>query len=87
LLFDGLQVCLHVGHALPREEETALLLRGWRQAKEREGEVVLLSGEPGIGKSRLVREVRAQLEGEAYTWLFLQCSPYHTSSPLHPVIE
>jgi predicted ATPase len=70
-----------------REEEIALLLRRWQQAKDGEGQVVLLSGEPGIGKSRLVREVRRRLEGEPHTRLLYQCSPHHTTSPLHPVIE
>jgi class 3 adenylate cyclase len=70
-----------------REEEISLLLRRWQQAKGGEGKVVLLSGEAGIGKSRLVRELRARLGGEPHIQLFYQCSPYHTSSPLHPLIE
>jgi predicted ATPase/class 3 adenylate cyclase len=70
-----------------REEEISLLLRRWRQASEGEGQVVLLSGEPGIGKSRLVREVRERLADEPHLRLLYQCSPHHTTSPLHPLIE
>ena len=46
--------------------------------------MVLLSGEPGIGKSRLVREVRDRLASEPHIRLLYQCSPHHTTSPLHP---
>src|SRR5918995_3579876 len=70
-----------------RDEELALLLRRWEQAKEGEGQVMLLSGEPGIGKSRLVRALREQLSAEPHTPLYYQCSPYHTHSALHPVID
>jgi predicted ATPase len=70
-----------------RDEEIALLLRRWRQARDGEGQVVLLSGEPGIGKSRTVRELRARLQGDPHTHLLHQCSPHHTTSPLHPLIE
>jgi class 3 adenylate cyclase len=70
-----------------REEEIALLLRRWQQAEEGEGQVVLLSGEPGIGKSRLVQELRGRLGDEPHLRLTYQCSPHHQTSPLYPVIE
>jgi class 3 adenylate cyclase/predicted ATPase len=70
-----------------REAELALLLGRWEQAKDGQGQVVLLSGEPGIGKSRVVREMRERLAGEPHRRLSYQCSPYHPTSPLHPVIE
>src|SRR6516165_1410107 len=69
-----------------REAEIALLLERWERAKEGDGQVVLLSGEPGIGKSRIVQELRDQLSDELHTRLSHYCSPYHTSSPLYPVI-
>jgi class 3 adenylate cyclase len=70
-----------------REEEIALLLHRWRQARGGEGQVVLLSGEPGIGKSRLVRDLRERIVEEPYLRLTHQCSPYHQTSPLHPVVD
>ena len=70
-----------------REEEMALLLRRWRQAEGGKGQVVLLGGEPGIGKSRLIRVLREQIADQSYTALRYQCSPYHVNSALHPIIE
>jgi class 3 adenylate cyclase len=70
-----------------REEEVALLLRRWREAKEGEGQVVLVGGEPGIGKSRLTRALQERLDPTSYTPLRYQCSPYHINSALYPVIE
>jgi class 3 adenylate cyclase/predicted ATPase len=70
-----------------REYELGLLLDRWRQARDGEGQVVLLGGEPGVGKSRLVRALRERLAAEAYTPLSHFCSPYHQGSTLHPVID
>jgi class 3 adenylate cyclase len=70
-----------------RSHDLGILLERWAWARDGDGQVVLLSGEPGIGKSRLVREVRERLTGEPHIRLLYQCSPHHTTSPLHPVIE
>ena len=70
-----------------REEEVELLLRRWAQAKTGEGQVVLLCGEPGIGKSRITQVLRERIAAESHTRLRYQCSPFHTHSALHPVIE
>jgi len=69
-----------------RDEELDLLLRRWHQAKAGEGRVVLVSGEPGIGKSRLAAALRERLEGEALTRLRYFCSPHHQDSALYPFI-
>ena len=69
-----------------REEEFELLLRRWSKAKAGEGQVVLLSGEAGIGKSRLTAALLEKLAGEPHTRLRYFCSPQHTDSALYPVI-
>ena len=69
-----------------REEELELLLRRWSKAKTGEGQVVLLSGEPGIGKSRLTAALLERLTAEPHTRLRYFCSPQHTDSALYPVI-
>jgi tetratricopeptide (TPR) repeat protein len=67
-----------------RDEELDLLLRRWQAAKAGEGRVVLVSGEPGIGKSRLAAELSHVLQSEPHTRLRYFCSPYHQDSALHP---
>jgi len=69
-----------------REEEAELLLRRWARAKSGEGQVVLLSGEAGIGKSRLTAALLERLAGEPHTRLRYFCSPQHTDSAFYPVI-
>ena len=69
-----------------REEESELLLRRWSRAKIGEGQVVLISGEAGIGKSRLTAALMERLADEPHTRLRYFCSPQHTDSALHPII-
>ena len=69
-----------------REEEFDLLLRRWSKAKGGEGQVVLLSGEAGIGKSRLTAALLERLASEPHTRLRYFCSPQHTDSALYPII-
>jgi class 3 adenylate cyclase/tetratricopeptide (TPR) repeat protein len=69
-----------------RVEEIDLLLRRWEQAKGGEGSVVLLSGEPGIGKSRIAETILERLSGEPHTRLRQICSPHHQDTALYPSI-
>ena len=70
-----------------RESEVALLLERWQQSQAGLGQVVLLNGEAGIGKSRLVEVLRQRVVSEGSPCIVLRCSPYHTHSALYPVIE
>src|SRR5207244_4697561 len=71
-----------------REQGVSLLLERWAQVKEGVGQVVLLSGEAGIGKSRLVQVLTEQVAAEPQAWLTpCQCSPYHQHTALYPMID
>ena len=79
----------HAGGAtelVGRDEELDLLVRRWHQAKSGEGRVVLISGEPGIGKSRLTAALSEAVEGEPLTRLGYFCSPHNQDSALYPFI-
>jgi class 3 adenylate cyclase/tetratricopeptide (TPR) repeat protein len=69
-----------------RDEEIDLLLRRWEQAKTGEGRVVLISGEPGLGKSRLTAALAERIEAGPHTRLRYFCSPHHQDSALYPFI-
>jgi class 3 adenylate cyclase/tetratricopeptide (TPR) repeat protein len=69
-----------------RDEELALLQRRWQQAKSSEGSVALVTGEPGIGKSRLAETLIERLAGEPHTRLRFFCSPHHQDHALYPTI-
>jgi class 3 adenylate cyclase len=76
------------GYPLVRDEEVGLLRRAWQQTKEEgHGQVVFVSGEPGIGKSALVDTLRRAVRAEGLTRITFRCSPYHANSALHPVAE
>ena len=69
-----------------REEEIDILERRWQRACAGQGQVALLAGEPGIGKSRMVSALQERIGAQPHTQLRYQCSPYHTNSALYPVI-
>jgi class 3 adenylate cyclase len=87
---EGRFEALHGEHLTPlvgREHELGILLERWAWAREGDGQAVLLAGEPGIGKSRMLRTLRERLGDQPYTPLSHYCSPRHTNSALYPVID
>ncbi|WP_108516550.1 adenylate/guanylate cyclase domain-containing protein [Bradyrhizobium algeriense] len=84
--FEALHSAAALAPLVGREEEIQRLLRHWTQAKQGEGQVVLLTGEPGIGKSRLSVALEEHLFDEPHMRLRYFCSPYHQNSALHPTI-
>ena len=80
----------HAGSLTPligRSSERSLLLDRWQKVKEGDGQVIFLSGIPGVGKSRLLHEFKSQIQAEPHILLHHQCSPYHSQSAFHPVKE
>ena len=73
-------------HSLGREDECELMLRRWAKAKTGDGQIILLSGEAGIGKSRLTAAFLEELTTEPYTRLRYFCSPQHEDSAFFPII-
>ena len=85
--FDAAHVDAWLTPLVGRGEELALLLRRWQDAKGGAGHVVLLSGEPGIGKSRIARALCERVKDDLHARIGYQCSPFNTQSALSPVIE
>jgi class 3 adenylate cyclase/predicted ATPase len=80
----------HVGSLTPligRSSELSLLLDRWQKVKESDGQVIFLSGIPGVGKSRLLHELKSHIQQEPHVLLHHQCSPYHSQSAFFPIIE
>jgi class 3 adenylate cyclase/tetratricopeptide (TPR) repeat protein len=76
-----------ISRLVGREEESDFLQRCWQQSKAGNGRVVMLTGEAGIGKSRIRRALQEQLATEQHILLDYYCSPYHQDSALHPIID
>ena len=70
-----------------REHELGILLERWAWARDGDGQVVLLAGEPGIGKSRLTQALYQRLAGESFVRLRYYCSPYYVNSAFYPIID
>ena len=85
--FEASHTAADLWPLVDRRAERTLLSRWWSRVEASEGHVVQLSGEPGIGKSRLAVELVANLADKAFTTLRYYCSPYHQSSALHPIIK
>jgi class 3 adenylate cyclase len=77
----------HLTPLIGREEEIAMLNRRWERARQGEGQLVLIVGEPGIGKSRLIEEFHTRLRETPHTWGEWGCSQLLQNTPLHPIAE
>ena len=70
-----------------REDEMAILMRRWERARQGDGQLLMIVGEPGLGKSRLIEEFHARLSDTPHTWVEWSCSQLLQNTPLHPVAE
>jgi class 3 adenylate cyclase len=77
----------HLTPLVGREEEIAMLMRRWERARQGDGQLVLIVGEPGLGKSRLVEELHTRLRDTPHTWTEWSCSQLLQNTPLHPIAE
>jgi class 3 adenylate cyclase/tetratricopeptide (TPR) repeat protein len=77
----------HLTPLVGRDEEIAMLLRRWERARRGDGQVILIAGEPGLGKSRLIEEFHARLRETPHTWVEWSCSQLLHYTPLHPIVE
>ena len=70
-----------------RDEELAILMRRWERARRGDGQLMLIIGEPGLGKSRLIEELQTRLRETPHTWVEWNCSQLLQNTPLHPIAE
>ena len=77
----------HLTPLIGREEEIAVLMRRWERARQGDGQLVLIMGEPGLGKSRLIEEFHTRLGETPHTWVEWNCSQLLQNTPLHPIAE
>jgi class 3 adenylate cyclase len=77
----------HLTPLVGRDEEMAMLLRRWERARQGDGQLVIIVGEPGLGKSRLIEEFHARLREVPHTWVEWSCSQLLQNTPLHPIAE
>ena len=77
----------HLTPLVGRDEELAMLTRRWERARQGDGQLVLIVGEPGLGKSRLIKEFHGRLRDIPHTWTEWSCSQLLQNTPLHPLAE
>ena len=77
----------HLTPLVGRDEEFAILSRRWERARQGDGQLVLIVGEPGLGKSRLIEEFHSRLGETPHTWVEWSCSQLLQNTPLHPIAE